>query len=95
MPTFPKVMSVEGYAQKYFYHHMDFRPPYKGEYYVSGGPPQIWRAPNDFRTPFHIVEPTYCAVPQPTYIKGEPFKGHIETNAVLSWLNAAIAERVG
>lgn len=34
----------------------EFRPPKRGEWYLSGGPPNVWRAPNDLTTPFHIAK---------------------------------------
>ena len=32
------------------------RCPRAGEWYLSGGPPQAWRVPNDLSTVFHILE---------------------------------------
>ena len=32
------------------------RHPKKGEWYLSGGPPMVWRAPNNLNTPFHIMQ---------------------------------------
>lgn len=34
----------------------EFRPPKKGEHYLSGNPAQVWDVPNDLSTPFHIME---------------------------------------
>ncbi len=34
----------------------EFRPPKKGEWYLSGGPVNVWRAPNDLTTPFYIAK---------------------------------------
>ena len=33
----------------------EFRKPLKGEWYLSGGPPSAWLAPNDLGTEFHIL----------------------------------------
>ena len=33
----------------------DFRPPKKGEWYLSGAIPAAYRAPNDLSTAFHIM----------------------------------------
>lgn len=32
------------------------RRPKKGEHYISGAIPEVYRAPNDFDTVFHIAE---------------------------------------
>ena len=34
----------------------EFRPPMKGEFYVSGAIPEVYDVPNDLSTPFHIVK---------------------------------------
>lgn len=34
----------------------EFRPPKKGERYISGGPPLVWLAPNDLSDSFHIAK---------------------------------------
>ena len=36
----------------------EFRPPKKWEWYLSGGPAQAWRAPNDYlpHMKFHIAK---------------------------------------
>jgi hypothetical protein len=31
------------------------RPPKQGEWYLSGGPPRAWLAPNDLSTPYYIA----------------------------------------
>ena len=33
----------------------EFRNPKKGEYYLSGGPAQGWKAPNDLDSPYYIL----------------------------------------
>ena len=35
----------------------DFRPPRRGEFYLSGAIPQAWQAPNDLSTPYYILRP--------------------------------------
>ena len=37
----------------------DFRPPRKGEYYLSGAVVVAYRAPNDLSTAFRIVKPIF------------------------------------
>lgn len=39
----------------YFEKTGEFRPPKKDEYYLSGGPPQAWQAPNDLTDTFYIL----------------------------------------
>jgi hypothetical protein len=39
------------------YERLGFRPPRKGEHYVSGAIPCAYRAPNDLGSPFLIVRP--------------------------------------
>lgn len=33
----------------------EYRPPKKGEWYLSGAIPHAYKAPNDLSTPFHIL----------------------------------------
>jgi hypothetical protein len=34
----------------------EFRPPKKGEYYLSGAIPMAYKAPNDLSTSYHICK---------------------------------------
>jgi len=36
----------------------EFRPPRRGEWYLSGARVVAYRAPNDFTTPYHIARLT-------------------------------------
>ena len=54
-----------------FYEHMGFRFPKRGEYFLSGAIVAAYRAPNDISTKYHIVRPTYSAVPVRYYERGE------------------------
>jgi hypothetical protein len=64
----PKVLPFwtgpSGIAVKdwYFYAVIDFRPPKKGEYYLGGGPVEVWKAPNDLSTSFLVVQKTDRAI---------------------------------
>ena len=40
----------------------DYRPPRAGEYYISGAIPEVYRAPNDLITPYHIARLVRIAV---------------------------------
>jgi hypothetical protein len=35
----------------------EFRPPRRGEWYLSGAIPQAWQAPNNFKTAYSILRP--------------------------------------
>ena len=39
------------------YRKLGFRPPCKGEYYLSGAIVMAYRAPNDLSTAYQVVEP--------------------------------------
>jgi len=45
----------EGY---YFYEVVGYRPPKKGEYYLSGAIVEAYCAPNDLSTPYLVVVKT-------------------------------------
>lgn len=54
----PKTVSFEGLRpSRQPYRHLGFRPPKKGEFYLSGALVQAWKAPNDLTTAFYVVEP--------------------------------------
>jgi len=38
------------------YRVVGFRPPRKGEHYLSGTIPAAYLAPNDLSAPYHVVE---------------------------------------
>ncbi|TQE99195.1 MAG: hypothetical protein FKY71_09955 [Spiribacter salinus] len=48
---------------RYWCRVLGFRPPNKGDYYLSGADVAAYRAPNDLTTPYWIVEKIE---PQPT-----------------------------
>ena len=39
------------------YRKLGFRPPRKGEFYLSGAVVTAYRAPNDLTTSYQVVEP--------------------------------------
>ena len=47
----------KGLASRWSYRMVGFRPPRRGEYYLSGAIVEAWRAPNDLTTAYHVVEP--------------------------------------
>lgn len=61
----------EGIRGVCFYEGVKFRAPKKGEFYLSGGPPSAWRAPNDLSMTFLVVRPTFRAVPTGSYRRGK------------------------
>ena len=58
-------------ANMCFFKYLGFRPPNKGEWYLSGAIVEAYRAPSDLSVSFHVVEPTHKAVKQTGYVKGE------------------------
>ena len=58
----PRSVNFEGMpAGRYFYRKLGFRPPKKGEHYLSGSVVRAWLAPNDFSTAYQVVIPTQPA----------------------------------
>ena len=55
-----------------FYEHLEFRPPKKGEFYLSGAIVTAYRAPNDLSTAFRIVRPTFRAKKETIFVQGDP-----------------------
>lgn len=47
---------------KCFYRILGFRPPRKGEFYLSGAIVEAYRARNDLMATYTVVEPTHWAV---------------------------------
>ena len=47
----------QGEWRRRFVRTGQFRAPDKHEFYLSGGPPEVWRAPNDLLSPFQIMRP--------------------------------------
>lgn len=47
---------------KCYYTRLGFRPPRKGEFYLSGAVVMAYRAPNDLASAYHVVQPTHWAV---------------------------------
>lgn len=48
-------------VRQWFTTALEFRPPRKGEFYISGAIPEVYRALNDLSTAYHIALP--CATP--------------------------------
>lgn len=79
MPKFPEVVPFEGLKSKTwsadgalcFYDYVGFRPPKKGEFYLSGAIIAAYRAPNDLSTSYHVVRPTHKARQTKNYVRGE------------------------
>ncbi len=57
-----------------FYDELGFRPPLKGEFYLSGAAIEAWRAPCDLKQPYYIVKPTHHAYRNSVFRVGEPVK---------------------
>lgn len=57
--SLPSSVTFEGRTDgKYHYRKDGFRPPKKGEFYLSGAIVQAWRAPNDLSASYQVVVPT-------------------------------------
>jgi hypothetical protein len=55
----PSAVTFEGRTDgKYHYRQLGFRPPKKGEFYLSGAIVVAYLAPNDLSTSYQVVEPT-------------------------------------
>ena len=52
----PRIVQFEGSLGKSTYRKLGFRPPKRGEFYLSGAIVTAYRAPNDLTTPYHVVE---------------------------------------
>jgi hypothetical protein len=50
-----KLYKEYGFGKRYFQYSGQKRSPKKGEYYLSGAIPQVYQAPNDLSTVFHIM----------------------------------------
>lgn len=68
-----KTVNFEGLGRCY-YAHVGFRPPLKGEFYLSGAIVTGYRAPNDLSTAYHVVRPTHHAVASTWWQRGDPVK---------------------
>ena len=62
--TLPRTMGVHSQGDRVLkrarpgqwrWTRVGYRPPRKGEFYVSGAIPEIWEAPNDLDSPFLVV----------------------------------------
>ena len=51
----PEVLPIDENAPYYFWQEIDFRKPLKGEYFVSGGPPSIYKTNNDLSQKYLVV----------------------------------------
>ena len=52
-----KPIAFEGLRGLFYYERVAYRPPRKGEYYLSGAIVAAWRAPNGLLAHYHIVRP--------------------------------------
>ena len=60
--TLPTAVRFEGDGPfKYYYRKVGFRPPKKGEFYLSGAVVQAYRAPNYLSASYLVVEKTTLA----------------------------------
>jgi len=59
----------------HFWEAVDYRIPLVGEYYLSGARSNVhaYLSPGSATDRFIIVKPTYKAIRETIYVKGEPF----------------------
>lgn len=63
-----RAIQFEGRKGLFEYTTQAFRPPKKGEYYLSGAIVAAYRAPNDLSSPYWVVVPNHEPVPGTTRI---------------------------
>ena len=61
----------EGIERLCFYERLEFRPPKKDEFYLSGAIVQAYKAPNDLGISFRVVRPTFKAEKKTIFVQGE------------------------
>ena len=61
---------------EYFVYSGQTRTPKKGEYYLSGAIPEVYLAPNDLNSIYHIMKPT---TPPPQTIEKDGLIYRLET----------------
>jgi hypothetical protein len=72
--TFPKVLYFRDRGVDYgicFYRLVAKRKPKKGEWYLSGAIVDVYLAPTDLTTEYHVVEPTHKAQRVTEWKRGE------------------------
>ena len=75
--TLPDIVQFGSYAHigdHYTYDVVDFRPPLKGEFYLSGAEPQAYQAANNLSTPFLVVTKKTKMVQRLTWVPFEQTK---------------------
>lgn len=67
---FPLVGAVFS-ERMFFVERVAYRAPKKGEYYISGAIPEIYKAPADLSSEYHVVRLTHRARQQHIWVKEE------------------------
>jgi hypothetical protein len=67
----PLVLPFEKKRGHYFYNVVGYRRPKRGEWFISGGPPEAYYAPNDLSAVYLIAEPTDRAAKEQVWVKKE------------------------
>ena len=55
----PDVLPCGALSKMFFYDVLDYREPRKGEYFISGAIPELYKAPNDLSTKYLTVTKIY------------------------------------
>lgn len=68
---YPSVVQFEQLGPCY-YSLGAYACPKKGEWFLSGGTAEAWRALDDLDCPYRIVRPTFHALNTTVYVMGQP-----------------------
>ena len=72
LPDHVRVTGSLSYMAKcYNYRVIGFKPPRKGDWYLSGASVSAWQAPNDLDTPYLIIKLTDELVPRTVWVPKE------------------------
>lgn len=66
---FPVTFHYNWNKSNFFYRVLGYRPPKKGEYYLSGAKIAVYKAPNDLSCPYLVVEKTDHAIRESVWIR--------------------------
>lgn len=81
MTTIPRVVKDNkvvyfsiGVWRNCFYTYLGYRPPNRGEFYLSGAEVQAYRAYGNLETAYHVVQPTDYAISVKAWKHGKEVK---------------------
>lgn len=68
-------VTSKGIRQEWYERNGEFRAPKKGEFYLSGAIPEVYKSPNDLESKFHIVRRVESPEPH-IYVNGFEYRLH-------------------